>query len=120
MAAVGGEAPAFAPVGELALQFEVLQPPDEADFRLPGELHDAVAEHGDAFAEEVSGEGELLENDAGFELHLAQSRAAVQAGAFVEEAVAVFQTLGEGFPVVGIGVDDLVGPLAREGAGEQE
>jgi hypothetical protein len=28
MAAVGGEAPAFAPVGELALQFEVLQPPD--------------------------------------------------------------------------------------------
>jgi hypothetical protein len=42
-----------------------------------------------------------LENDAGLQFHLAQSRAAVVGlRLLVDEAVAVFQTLGEGFPVV--------------------
>ena len=61
-----------------------------------------------------SASGMRVHDFAGFEANLAQRRTAIQAGAFVEETVVVFEAFGEGAAIVRVHVDDLVGVLDRD------
>ena len=105
--AVGGQAPAFAGVGEFAFRVEGRQVVDEALLRLPGQFHQAVFPVHDAFAEILARDVALLQHFAGFQLHLADGGLLLQAGAFVEEAVQVEESLGERHGVVRVGVHHL-------------
>ena len=106
--AVVREAPAFARVIERLRLLERRLVVDEADLRLPGELHDRVVPDGDPLAEILRVERLMLHHLARLELDLADPRLAVLSGALVEDAVDVLQPLGEGLPVVWIDLDDAI------------
>ena len=76
---------------------------------LPGELNERVAPGRSPSAKYFEGTSVKLQNAAGLEVFHAQGGLAVEAGALIEVAVKIEQSLGVGLPVVGIGVDDLVG-----------
>src|SRR5579883_1319690 len=113
--AVVGEAPALALIGERAPALQRRLVVDESDLGAVGELEDLPVEDGDPFAEIAGIEPDLLHGPAGFQLHLAQRRAALQAGGFIQEAAAVLQPFGEGFAVVRIDVHHPVAVLGRRG-----
>ena len=69
---------------------------DERDVRLPGELEQPALPLGQALGEVLGLDAPLLQHVAGLELHLAQRRLAVAAGALVEEAAAEDQALRVG------------------------
>src|ERR1019366_2938919 len=77
-AAVGGEAPAFAGVGELALHLERLEPIDEALLVFPFELENLPAEHRYALAEILRRQPHLLKHAAGLQVDLAERGVALE------------------------------------------
>ena len=76
--------------------------------RGPGQLNQRAAPVGQAFAEEFVGEIVLLQDVAGGQIEKAEGGSAVQARAFVEMAVDVDESLGEGVGIMGIGAHDLI------------
>src|SRR5262249_8623248 len=96
--------------------------------RLPCELHDLPFPVRDPLAEIVARQRPGLEHLAGLELHLADTRTAVETGALVEHAVAEDEPLRERLAVVRIRADDLVtvgrrgtpGSLRREKANRHD
>ena len=114
--------PAFALVLEAAARRERLLVVHERDARLPRQLNQIGFPNGDALAEIRPGDVPLLDDFARLELHLANGRTAVQAGAFVQKPVDVLQPLREGLRIVRVHVDDAVavhGKPAREAVGWQ-
>lgn len=105
---VMGQSPAFARVGETALLPKIFQAEDEANLSLVRQLDDPVVHDGDAFAEILAGERQVLENLTGFQFHLAQRGASGQAGTLVKKTVSDFEALGESRPVMRISVDHTI------------
>ncbi len=83
---------------------------------MPGQLNQIGIPDGNAFAEVRLREIAPLHDLPGFELHLADRRAAVQSGAFVEKPVNVLQTLSVCVRVVRICADDAI-PVDRQQTG---
>lgn len=103
---VGGERPPFARIFEFALRCERGEVVDESAFTTPGELEEAIFPDHDSLPKILAGEGALLDNLAGLELHLADGGLMRNSGTFVQKAVIVEESLGKCGGVVGIGVDD--------------
>ena len=111
--AIGGEPPAFAGVGKFAFGGETGEIVDESLFGLPGQFEQAVLPNDDAFAEILAGDVAVLQHLAGLQFHLANARFLVHAGALVEHAVAIEQSLGVRCAVVRVGMHDLVRVLGN-------
>ena len=94
--AVKRHAPAFGGELELADLFESVAFVDEPLVRFPSELDEAIAVECQAFAEDVVGQADLLEDFSGRKLDAAKRRFLELAGAFVEAAIVPDQALGEG------------------------
>ena len=116
MDAVLGEPPALAGVGQGAQKMKAEAVVDQGSVVLPGELDEGVAPVGEAFGEVFVRDLLELEDAAGFQVFHTQGGLAFDAGALVEMAVEVNETLGEGLGIVRVGVDDLVG-VGRDGEG---
>ena len=107
--AIGGEAPAFAGVGEFFFEGERGEVVDEALLVFPSELVNFSAEHGHALGEVFGGDAHVMEDATGGQLHATEGGFAVEAGAFEEVTVEEDEPLRERCGVVRKGVDDFVG-----------
>ena len=102
------EAPSFSCKTEALLRRERRAVVNEGDVRAPRQLDEVRSPDRDPFTEVLRRHLAPLRNLAGFELHFADRRPAVQAGAFVEKSVGVLEALSECRAVVRIGADDSV------------
>lgn len=107
--AVLGEPPTLACVGEGVEEVEGDAVINQRDVALPCELNKSAAPLGEAFGKVLAGNVLELEDAAGFKILHAQGGVTFKAGAFVEMAVGVDESLGKGLLVVRICVNDLVG-----------
>ena len=74
---------------------------DEGQPRLPGQLHQPVADQREALAEVLVAQGVAEEDPSGGDVHLAHVRPSVLPRALVEAPVVDEQSLGVGLGVVG-------------------
>ncbi len=115
--AVVGESPALGGITKDIDQLERFGVVDEAGAFAPGELDQAIPGNGQSFAEIARRQRPLRQHPPAFQIHLANRGLAVAAGALVEDAAVVDQTLGEGSAVVGILGDDPVAQARRRVVG---
>ena len=106
--AVIGQTPAFTAIRERALALERGAVVQKTDAGLPGEFVDGVVHDGDPFAEVLRVHFLELQHLTVFEADLANCRTAVQPGAFVQDTVAIDESLGECLGIVRIDMDHSV------------
>src|SRR5690606_18042693 len=103
-----GQAPSLSLIAKLVGALERLTVIDKAALLLPGQLIDALAHNGNAFAKEIRGQVDLLQDLARLQFDPAQARLPIQPCSLKQLAVDNLQALGKGVWIMRIGGDNLI------------